>query len=997
MPRRLTPRALHLVLALGAVLLTAAPAAAQQAAPITAADLAAIHPRAIGPAVTGGRITDVDVDPTDPSTVYVATAAGGLWKSTNRTHDWVNVFADQPVSTFGAVSIAPSNPDILYAGTGEHNNRNSTSWGNGVYRSDDGGETWRHLGLEGTRHVGEIAVHPTNPDIAYVAGLGNLWAPNEERGVFRTTDGGRSWEKVLYFDEHTGAVDLSMDPSNANVLYAGMYARLRKAWGFNGGGPHGGIYKTTDGGASWDKLAGGLPTGNVGRIGVKVSESDPNVVMALVEAPNPPDPNAQGGGFGRGNRPPDGTGTWRSEDGGATWEKMSDQNQRPMYYSHIFVHPREPDLVISASTNAQKSTDGGRTWTNIAGQPTYDVGVHLDMHAVWWDPEDTEHFYLAGDGGLYETFDGGSGYRKINNFPIGQFYAIGVDLRDPYYVYGGMQDNHSWMGPSETRRFDGILNDDWQQTGFSDGMYQQVDKAGPRNVYSSSYGGNYTRVDAIAGTKKSINPPSPEGSPNSFDWTSPSLASMHQEGLVYLGGNRLFISRDHGETWEWTEELHRGLDTDQRELMGVPYGEAYISSGDGIGGFGVIVTLAESPLDVNVLWIGTDDGNLKYTRDQGRTWTEVSGNVPGLPDESYVSRVDPSAHAPGTAYATFDRHYDGDFAPYVYRTTDWGATWTPLHQRLPSGSANVIVEHPDNANVLFLGTEHAAWVSTDAGANWAELQNLPVTSHDDMVIHPREKDLVMGTHGNSIIILDDTRFLAEWTQEAVSTPAHLFSMGEGTLFRYRKDQSYIAQAEFTGENPPDGVEITYRLGAGSGPAELAVSRADGRVIRRMLVPAGAGVHRVNWNLRHGDVDAPDSWERFDDPDYPRNPRQSGDFYVSPGTYTVTLSARGVQSSQPVRVKGDPLLALTDADYRATEDFLLRARDLSDRVEAAAEAAGPTGEGLEALQALLREARGLGRGLGDAGRFNDGNFGPPPPADVARLRELEAEEARLIGG
>lgn len=990
-----------------AAFLTLAPARAQQtatppeAAPaaISAADLAAIYPRSIGPAVTGGRITDVDVDPRDPSVVYVATASGGLWKSTNRTQQWTNVFADQPVATFGAVTLAPSNPDILYAGTGEQNNRNSTSWGNGVYRSDDGGESWRYLGLEGTRHVGEIAVHPTNPDVAYVAGLGNLWAPSSERGVFRTTDGGQTWDKVLYLDEYTGAVDLAMDPTNPDVIYAAMYARLRKAWGFNGGGPNGGIYRTTDGGGSWEKLAGGLPTGDVGRIGVAVAPSDPDVIVALVEAPNPRQPGAAAGGgpggFGRGGRDPGGTGTWRSEDGGATWEKMSDQDQRPMYYSHVFIHPQNADLVITACTNSMKSLDGGRTWVSIDAQPTYDVGVHLDMHAVWWDPDDPEHFYLAGDGGLYETFDGGMSYRKINNFPIGQFYAIDVDLRDPYWVYGGMQDNHSWMGPSETRRFDGILNDDWQQIGFSDGMYQQVDKAGPRHVYSASSGGNYTRVDVISGTKKSINPPSPDGGRNSFDWTSPSLASMHQEGLVYLGGDRLFISRDYGNTWEESEELGRGLDLSARELMGVPYGDVYISANDGVGGFGVITTITESPLDVNVLWIGTDDGNLKYTRNQGRTWTEVSQNLTDLPDGSYVSRVEASAYDPGTAYATFDRHRDGDFAPYVYRTTDWGQSWTPLHAGLPEGSANVIVEHPDNPDVLFLGTEHAAWVSTDRGAHWARIPNLPTTSHDDMVIHPREKDLVMGTHGNSIWILDDTRFLSEWNQQAVAEPAHLFSMADGTLFRYRKNTSYIAQARFAGQNPPDGVEITYRLGSGSGTAELAIRRGDGQVIRRIRVPSEAGLHRVSWDLRHGDPDQPDTWERFDDPDYSRNPRQSGDITVSPGTYTVTLEARGVESSQSVHVRGDPLLELSDADYRATEDYLLRVRALTERIQEADATA--SGEAAEALQAMQRQMRELSGGLGDAGRFNDGNFGPPTAADQARLAAMEAELARLTGG
>jgi photosystem II stability/assembly factor-like uncharacterized protein len=1003
MPRIFTKQTFPLLLALTATFLVLAPAAAQQAAPeaatITEADLAAIHPRVIGPAVTGGRITDVDVDPTDMSTVYVATAAGGLWKSTTRTHQWTNIFADQPVATFGAVTLAPSNPQIIYAGTGEPNNRNSTSWGNGVYRSDDGGESWRHLGLEGTRHVGEILVHPTDPDIAYVAGLGNLWATGPERGVFRTTDGGSTWEKVLYLDEFTGAVDLAMHPTDPGIIYAGMYARLRKAWGFNGGGPNGGIYKSTDGGDSWDKLAGGLPEGHVGRIGLDISRSNPEVLVALVEAPNRPDPNAQQGG--RGNRDPGNTGSWRTEDGGATWERLSDQNQRPMYYSHIWIHPANPDLVISASTNSQKSTDGGRTWETIAAQPSYDVGVHLDMHAVWWDPADTDHWYLAGDGGLHETFDGGLSYRKINNFPIGQFYGIGVDMRDPYWVYGGMQDNHSWMGPSETRRFDGILNEDWQQIGFSDGMHQQVDKAGPRYVYSAATSGSYTRVDVISGTKKSISPPSlqEDGGRNPFDWTSPSLASMHEEGLVYVGGRRLFISRDFGDTWTHSEELDRGIDTSGRELMGVEHQDVYISRNDGVGSFGVISTMSESPIDGQVLWIGTDDGNLRYTRDQGETWAEVSQNVPGIPDGIYVSRVEASAHDLGTAMATFDGHRDGDFAPYVYRTTDWGVSWTPIHTGLPTGSANALVEHPHNPNVLFLGTEHAAWVTTDLGAKWAKIQNLPTTTHDDLIIHPREMDLVMGTHGNSIWILDDTRFLGEWTREAVEAPAHLFSMDEATLFRYRKDNSYIAQAEFTGQNPPDGVEITYRLGQrnedGDGDAEVVISRANGEVVRRMTVPNESGTHRINWDLRHGDPENPDRWERFDEPGYTRSANQSGEAFVSPGMYEVTLVARDWESSQTLRVVGDPLLELSDEDYRATEDYILRVSALGQELRAAVAAASE--DDREPLQALLRQIRGLERRVGNVGRFNDGNFGPPSAADQAALQELAVEAARVMGG
>ncbi len=971
-------------------------AAAQQAVPITSAELGSFHSRSIGPAVTGGRITDVEIHPDHPSTIYIGTASGGIWKSTNRGHQWKPIFDDKPVSTFGDVAIAPSNPNVLYAGTGEQNNRQSTSWGNGVYRSDDGGATWRHLGLEGTRHVGRILVHPPNPDVAWVAGLGILWAEGVERGVFRTRDGGRNWEKVLYVDAFTGAVDLAMDPRNPDVLYAAMYQRLRKAWGFNGGGPGSGIYKSTDGGSTWKELTNGLPTGDMGRIGIAVSRSNPDVVMALVEAPTKPPPGRPAGpqgdpesGMGGGRRDPGATGTYRSEDGGATWRKMSSQNDRPMYYSHIFIDPNDDKLVYSASTSSVKSTDGGATWIDISAEPSYDVGVHLDMHAMWLDPQDKNHFYLAGDGGLHETFDGGVSYRKINNFEIGQFYAIGVDLREPYWIYGGMQDNHSWMGPSETRRYDGILNDDWYEIGFSDGMYQQVDKAGPRYVYSSATQGSYNRVDVIAGTKRPIGPVAPAGEQYRFDWTSPGMASMHQEGLFYMGGNRLFISRDFGDTWERTQEMGRGVDLAKRALMGVPYGEVYISANDGIGGFGVVTTLSESPLDMKVLWVGTDDGNVQVSRDQGKTWTEVSKNVRGIPDESYVSRVEASAHALGTAYVTFDRHNNGDFAPYVFRTTDFGATWTPLHAGLPEGSVNVIVEHPDNADVLFLGTENAAWVSTDRGATWAMLPNVPRTAYDDMLVHPREKDLVMGTHGRSIWILDDTRFLAEWNAKARGAAAYLFSAGDATLFRYRKDNSYRAQAEFAGTNPPDGVELTYRLGAGGGDAVIQVARADGTVIRRMKVPATEGVHRVNWNLRHGASPEPDTWVRWSDPNFPRPPQVQGGPMVSPGTYTVTLQARGTTSSITVRVKGDPLLERTDDEYRAAEAFLLRVAALEAGAQAAVRAAGAEGEAAARMRALAREVSVFARPFGDAGRFYDGNFDPPRSADLARLAELEA--------
>lgn len=879
---------------------------AQGTAPLASRDLSALQPRLIGPAVTGGRVHDVEALPHDPSTLYVASASGGLWKSTNRGITWENVFADMPVSTFGDVAIAPSNPGILYAGTGEQNNRQSTSWGNGVYRSDDGGGTWRHLGLVETRHIGKVEVHPGNPDVVYVAALGNLWTPNPERGVFRSTDGGNNWEKVLYVDEHTGAVDMVMDPSDPDVLYAATYQRLRRAWGFNGGGPGSGIYKTTDGGDTWTELTNGIPAGDKGRIGLAISASDPQILNALVE-------HADG----------DAQGTYRSEDAGASWERVNPLNGRPMYYSEIFIDPNDPDVVYNLATSAHKSLDGGRTYQEIAVRPTYDVGVHADHHALWIDPNDSEHLYLGGDAGLHESYDGGVTFRKINNFPIAQFYAIGADNRDPYWVFGGLQDNHSFAGPSQTRRWIGIVNDDWKQVGFGDGMYWQPDPTSRRYNYGSSQNGNWFRLDAETGDMLDIKPQPPVGEEDyRFDWTSPIIISQHDPATLYAGGNRLFISRDRGESWVRTEDLSREVDRDTVPLMGILGANITLSRNDGTSSFGEATTLGESPLDPRILWVGMDDGSLQVSRDGGATWTEVAGNVPGLPYGTYVSRITPSAAEPGRAYAAFDAHRDGDFSPYLYRTRDFGATWEPLMNGLPTGAVNDVIEHPDNTDVLFVGTEHHLFASTDGGESWARFENMPTTHYDDILIHSREKDLVIGTHGQSIWILDDTRPLAEWNAEVVEGPAHLFSVREATIFTYWKDTSYRGQAEFAGENPVDGAIIAYRLGQGSGDAVLRVSRADGEVIREYRVPGESGLHRVNWDLRHpAELDAGlEAWESFAGRRYHRNLEDRGHF-VSPGTYTLTLEARGTTVSTTVGVEGDPQMPLSQAQYEEREAFL----------------------------------------------------------------------------
>lgn len=968
-------RSLALLIFAAFLTLPSASARAQGTASVTSRDLSALQGRVIGPAVTGGRVHDVEAVPSDPSVVYVATASGGLWKTVNRGITWTAVFDTMAVSTFGDVALAPSNPDIVYAGTGEQNNRQSSSWGNGVYRSDDGGESWRHLGLEETRHIGKVEVHPADPDVAWVAALGNLWAPSETRGVFRTLDGGESWERVLFVDEYTGAVDLVMDPSNPDILYAATYQRLRRTWGFNGGGPGSGIWVTMDGGENWRRLSGGLPTSEMGRIGLAISHSNPRILNAIIEAADSEE-----------------EGTYRTRDGGVSWEKVSDLNIRPMYYSEIFIDPGDPDVVYALATTAHKSMDGGRSWEVIAERPTYDVGVHADHHALWIDPNDPNHLYLGGDAGLHESYDQGVTFRKVNNFPIAQFYAIGVDGRDPYWVFGGLQDNHSFAGPSRTRRWTGIVNDDWKQVGYGDGMYWQPDPTNPRYNYGTSNGGNYFRLDAVTGDMLDISPVPPAGEEEyRFDWTSPIIISRHDPATLYAGGNRLFISHDRGESWERTEDLSKQVERDTLVLMDDPGDEIRNSRHDGTGSYGEAVTLGESPLNPAVLWVGMDDGNLQASRDGGATWTEVSGNVPVIRPGTYVSRITPSAAGQGAAYAAFDGHRDGDFAPYLFRTTDFGASWEPLMGNLPpeAGVVNDVIEHPDNTNVLIIGTEHAVFASTDAGATWARWPGLPTTHYDDIVIHPREKDLVLGTHGRSIWIVDDTRPLAGFTAGTAAASAHIFQPGEATIFTYWKDTSYRAQAEFAGENPVDGAVITYRLGPGSGDARLTVSRANGAVIREYRVPSGEGMHRVNWDLRHPvrpDM-GPETWQPFEHDELPRSVGSRGPF-VSPGIYTLTLEARGTTVSTTLAVRGDPEMPLTQARYEEREAFLTGLQELQEAFDGVLGARrSRRGEELPESLRILMEHRGIVadvyRSL-NAGGIRQGSLYPPTKAMRERV-------------
>ena len=946
--------------------------------------------RPIGPAVMGGRLHDVTALPSDPSTVIVASATGGLWKSTNRGTTWTPIFEDQPTATFGVIAIAPSNPQILWAGTGEQNNRQSSSWGNGVYRSTDGGATWTHLGLDDTRAIGRIVVDPRNPDVAYVGALGNLWAAGDMRGVFKTVDGGRTWTHVLKIDANTGVVDLVMDPHDARTLYAAAYQRLRQPCCFNGGGPGSGIYKSTDAGATWRRLANGLPPGDLGRIDVAAAQKTPGLVYAIVESATAP-------------------GIYRSTDGGESWTRMNRLDDRPSYYSAIYVDPTNDQRVYSLARWFYKSEDGGRTWRRMPTEPTYDVGLKGDYHAMWIDPTDSRHFYLAGDGGLYQTWDRGETYRRINNLPIGQFYGIATDNGSPYNIYGGMQDDHSWMGPSATRHYLGIVDADWHEIGFNDGVEQQVDLAGDRYVYSNAVEGDLTLVDGRTGDRRAIAPRAGPGEPPArFEWITPGLASRHVPGTFYYGAQYLFITHDRGTTWTHTKDLTRNIDRDQIALMGVRDSDVTLSKNDGQTAFSAISAIDESPLSALILWVGTDDGNVQVSRDAGKTWTEVGHAITaagGAPDGSYVSRISASSASPGTAYVAVDNHRRGDFAPYAYLTRDFGKTWSPIAAGLPAdGCVRFIGEYPGHPGLVFLGTEHGLYVSADFGSHWDRFgANLPTTLYMDVDVQPKTHDVIVATHGRSLYILDQGSTLAEWSPAIASEPAHLYQIRPAHIWQYWEDYSYRGQDFFTGENPPDGAIIDYSLARDASDVTVTITSAAGKLVRTLHGPgAGGVVHRVVWDLRHepppaGRGFAPPGAAGQQTPEQqalPKLPRPSTPQgpWVSPGTYTVKIDAGGAHASATVDVAGDPgKPGITLAQYRAREAFLLEVLDLQRTI------ARIEGEGNppSALRQLAQRVNAL------AGDFNGGGARPgtlygPTPAQQRDLRDLQAAVRRLQG-
>ncbi len=818
--------------ALGALLTTALSAPAAGPPDLVRYFFPALAARPLGPAVTGGRVTAVAAVPGSPHTLYVGTASGGLWKTVNNGSTWEPAFDDQSVHSIGDVAVAPSRPQTVWVGTGEANARNSVSWGDGVYKSTDGGKTWKRMGLHDTRHVGRVAVRPTDPDTVFVAAIGHLWGPNRQRGLFRTRDGGATWEQVLAPDADTGCVDVAIDPAMPDTVYAAAYCVRRGPYsGPNPAtqfGAAAGLYKSTDGGSTWRRLTAGLPTRPCGRCGLAVAPSDPRVVYAVVQTDRTAAATIAGQGPGNGGDVEKG-GLFRSGDRGATWEKINDLCPRPFYFGQVRVDPRDPQRVYVLGVPLFASADGGKTFRADAAP-----GVHADHHALWVDPADPDRLVDGGDGGVYFTYDRGRTWEHVNNLPIGQFYGACVDNRTPYFVYGGLQDNGTWGGPSRTRRPEGISNADWRRVMGADGFQCRVDPLDPGTVFCEGQYGMLRRVVVRDNHETDIRPrPASARSPAyRFNWESPLVVSPHEPHTLYYGANHVFRSADRGDHWDViSPDLTRG------------------KPGPSPDGGHTLTALAESPLRQGVLWAGSDDGLVHVSRDGGASWSEVGGNVPDVPAERWVSRIECSPFAEGQAFLALDRHRRDDDSPYLFRTDDFGQSWRPLATDLPpTGPVFVVRADPHNRWLLYVGTEAGLFVSPDAGRHWLPFRNgLPAVPVHDLVLHPRDRELLVATHGRGLFVIDVAP-LQELTADVAAEPAHLFAVKSARVYPRPAGREPARGRNFLAPNPPYGTTIYYSIRERLGQTvRIGISDAAGNEVAELEGPGEVGLHRVAWD------------------------------------------------------------------------------------------------------------------------------------------------------
>jgi photosystem II stability/assembly factor-like uncharacterized protein len=911
--------------------------------------LAGLEARNVGPAGMSGRIAVIEAAASDPSLVYVGAATGGVWKSTNAGLTWTPVFDDQPVHAIGALSLYQPNPDLVWVGTGEGNVRNSASIGNGVYRSVDGGKTWRHLGLEKTERIHRVVLHPSHPDLAYVCALGQEWGENPERGVFKTEDGGRTWRKVLYVDEKTGCAELVMDPKNPGKLFAAMWEFRRWPHFFKSGGPGSGLHVSHDGGATWKRLQeeDGLPKGELGRMGIAISASNPEVVYVLAEAKK--------------------SALLRSDDGGRSFKTVNDKPNvagRPFYYADIRVDPAWPQRVYSLETRVRVSDDGGRSLEVLPGA----AQIHGDYHALWIDPGDPRHLYIGEDGGMGVSHDRGKTFRFVANLPLAQYYHVAVDGERPYNLYGGLQDNGSWRGPAAVWARGGIRNHLWQNVGGGDGFDVQPHPQDAQTGYSLWQGGNLMRWDLRTGTTKGVKPPEPAGVKLRFNWNAAIALDPREPDTLYLGSQFVHRSRDRGESWE---TISPDLTTNRAEWQKQEESGGLTPDVTAAENLTTLLTIAPSPLEPGLIWTGSDDGRIHLTRDAGKTWTSLEANLRGVPANTWIPHVEASRFDAGTVFVVLDNHRRSDPTPYAYRTDDFGRTFRSLVTPTLRGYCLSIEQDPVRKDLLYLGTEFGLYVSLDGGRSWTHLKRtLPTASVMDLVVHPRDGDLVIATHGRALWVLDDVGPLRTLSEAALAEPLRLFEIADAQQAWRRRDEGGfgLGAGEFRGESRPYGAILTYSLNLPGLPVadeekerarkeeerrkrraeaapeadepeakrardsrdeapqvQIEVADASGAVIRSFKAPARLGINRAVWNLGRDAFKEPPRAE-----DAPRREEEPSGPEVPPGTYDVKVSYAGHQASQSVRVLADPRSRNATGDWTKRWDAILRAGALHDR-------------------------------------------------------------------
>jgi len=867
-------------------------------------DLAALEWREIGSAAPSGRIARFAVHPDDTRIIYAASASGGLWKTVNAGTTWNPVFEHQSTVSMGDVALTPGNPDILWVGTGEQNSVRSSQFGDGVYRSADGGETWQHMGLEGSRHVGRILIHPDDPDVVYVAALGSLWGPNEERGLYRTIDGGKSWQNLLRPSEYTGVVEVQMHPENPDVLFAATFQRERRMWSMLGGGDEGGLFRSDDGGDTWSRVGNGFPATAVGRVGVTFCPSDPDTLYATAVGPD--------------------GGTFRSTDGGSTWERRNENVQSHWYYGELVCDPENPDRLYVPVTPLLMSEDAGETFNNIA-----ETQVHGDHHTLWVNPNDPEHLIVGNDGGVYISRDGGEFWQWQSNIPVMQLYTVSVDMQEPFYhVYGGTQDNGSWGGPIGTRYSDGISNEDWTFISGGDGFYAVADPTNPDIVYSQSQYGVLRRTDMRSGEQKRIQPWQPQDGefpPYRWNWSAPFKISPHDPDTVYFGANVVFRSEDRGDSWERiSPDLTRGISRDDLPLQGDIQPADAIDLHASTALYGNLHAIALSERRRGLIAVGSDDGLVHVSRNDGRSWQKTE-RFPDVPDMMKVAMIEWSPTADGTLFAVFDGHKDNTFKPFVVRSDDYGATWKNITNDLPEfGSTRSVTVHPRNGELVFVGTDFGVYFSRDGGAHWLSLgSGLPTNSVQGIVVHPRENDLVIGTHGRGFWVLDDLSLVESLTPDVVRGHSYLAAPRRATQIRdVSRGRRAFGHSYWTAANPPRGAIIDYWVGdsAVGQPVTVEVLDRGGTAIRTIEESTAArGAHRTVWDLRHEapPTDSASSW------------RTPVGRFVPPGEYQLRLTVGEAVSTQPLEVRTDPAITVSARDRRLLESTLaLQARLLT---------------------------------------------------------------------